>query len=128
MRELLLILVFTAISQMQLSAQSPEINPGTNLPATDALGRKLPSYRESGASKPGKYAALFYWTWHTDDHSSFSPVLNVTQILNQYPEAALDANHPAWRGITGGVFWWDEPLLGYYRTTDEWVLRKRLSC
>ncbi len=24
----------------------------------------------------------------------------------------------------GGVYWWDEPLFGYYRTTDEWVLRK----
>lgn len=124
MRELLLILVFTAISQLPWSAQSQEINPGTNLSATDALGRKLPSYRESGASKPGKYAALFYWTWHTDNHASFSPVLNITRILNQYPEAALDANHPAWRGITGGVFWWDEPLFGYYRTTDDWVLRK----
>ncbi|MBE0654031.1 MAG: hypothetical protein IH594_09545, partial [Bacteroidales bacterium] len=62
--------------------------------------------------------------WHTDFHATFSPVMNITQILEQYPEAAHDADHPAWNGVTGGAFWWDEPLFGYYRTTDEWVLRK----
>lgn len=97
---------------------------GNGLPATDALGRKLPTFEEVGSSRKDKLVGLFYWTWHTDANASFSPVLNITQILQQYPEAATDADHPAWQGISGGVFWWDEPLLGYYRTTDEWVLRK----
>jgi hypothetical protein len=67
---------------------------------------------------------MFYFTWHTDNLADFSPVMNITEILKQFPEAATDANHPAWKGITPGVFWWDEPLFGYYRTTDEWILRK----
>ncbi len=67
---------------------------------------------------------MFYWTWHSDGLADFSPVFNVTEILNKSPEAANDAAHPAWQGVWGGVFWWDEPLFGYYRTTDEWVLRK----
>ncbi len=50
--------------------------------------------------------------------------MNITEILKQYPEAATDKDHPAWQGISPGVFWWDEPLFGYYRTTDEWILRK----
>ena len=99
-------------------------NYGNGLPATDALGRKLPTWDEAGSQRKGKQVGLFYWTWHTDDVATFSPVLNITQILKQYPEAASNANHPAWQGITGGTFWWDEPLFGYYRTTDEWVLRK----
>jgi len=93
--------------------------------ATDALGRKTPTQKEVGPPRSGKYVGIFYWTWHTDGLADFSPVLNITQILQQYPQAETDLNHPAWQGIiNGGVFWWDEPLLGYYRTTDDWVLRK----
>ncbi|WP_423128735.1 T9SS type A sorting domain-containing protein [Gaoshiqia sp. Z1-71] len=99
-------------------------NGGNGLPATDALGRKLLMREEAGSLRKNKFVGLFYWTWHTDDMGGFSPVLNITEILERYPEAATDAGHPAWHGIVGGVFWWDEPLFGYYRTTDEWVLRK----
>lgn len=99
-------------------------NFGNGLPATDALGRRLPTFEEAGSSRKDKLVGLFYWTWHTDANATFSPVLNITQILQQYPEAANNADHPAWQGITSGVFWWDEPLFGYYRTTDEWVLRR----
>jgi hypothetical protein len=92
--------------------------------ASDALGRKTPTFSEAGPRRPGKYIAMFYWTWHCDGMADFTPVLNITEILHNWPEAASDAAHPAWQGIWGGIFWWDEPLFGYYRTTDEWVLRK----
>ncbi len=92
--------------------------------ATDGLGRKLPDQSDMGSSKSGKTIAMFYFTWHTDYHATFNPVLNITEILKQYPEAATDKDHPAWQGISPGVFWWDEPLFGYYRTTDDWILRK----
>jgi hypothetical protein len=92
--------------------------------ATDGLGRKLPEVNQTGSAKNEKYIGMFYWTWHTDGNAYFSPVMNITEILKQYPEAATDKDHPAWQGISPGVFWWDEPLFGYYRTTDEWILRK----
>ena len=92
--------------------------------ATDALGRRTPTQAEVGPPRDGKLVAMFYWTWHTDNLAEFSPVMNTSQILREHPEAADDPDHPAWKGIWGGVFWWDEPLFGYYRTTDEWVLRK----
>ena len=113
-------LLFIAV---HLLGQVAAPNYGNGLPATDALGRKLPFKSEAGNQR-NKLVALFYWTWHTDGNATFSPVLNITEILKQYPLAANDANHAAWMGISGGVFWWDEPLFGYYRTTDEWVLRK----
>ncbi len=123
MKNLVLILSSIVLSA-NLWSQFPGVNYGNGLPATDALGRKLPSCEEVGAQRTDKYVGLFYWTWHTDDIASFSPVMNITEILQQYPEAATDADHIAWQGLSGGVFWWDEPLFGYYRTTDEWVLRK----
>ena len=114
---LLLILIPNLFSQV-----TP--NYGNGLPATDALGRKLLTRGEAGAQRNNKFVGLFYWTWHTDGNADFSPVMNITEILKQYPDAASNANHPAWQGVTPGIFWWDEPLFGYYRTTDEWVLRK----
>ena len=104
-------------------AQDWQVN-SDNWTATDALGRTTPTADEVGPTRDGKYIAMFYWTWHTDGIAEFSPVMNVTEIITEHPDAADDANHPAWKGIWGGVFWWDEPLFGYYRTTDDWVLRK----
>ncbi len=123
MKKLSSVILFAFFCISELFAQVAG-NYGNGLPATDALGRKLPTFEEAGGSRKDKLVGMFYWTWHTDANASFSPVLNITQILQQYPDAETNAEHPAWQGITGGVFWWDEPLFGYYRTTDEWVLRK----
>ena len=35
-----------------------------------------------------------------------------------------DYHHPAWGTKQPGFFFWEQPLLGYYKTTDPWVLRK----
>ncbi len=92
--------------------------------ATDALGRSTPDASDAGPVRDGKYVGMFYWTWHTDGLAEFDPVMNLTDILAENPEAIDDFDHPAWQGIAPGVFFWDEPLFGYYRTTDEWILRK----
>ncbi|MEN8204137.1 MAG: polysaccharide deacetylase family protein [Bacteroidota bacterium] len=91
---------------------------------TDALGRTTPNWNETGITREGKYVGIFYHTWHTDGLAEFDPVLNLTEILEEHPDALDDYDHPAWQGIAPGVYFWDEPLFGYYRTTDEWVLRK----
>lgn len=93
--------------------------------ATDGLGRKLADSETCGQPREKKHIGMFYWTWHTDDLADFSPVMNITKIRKEQPGAMSDFHHPAWLNKPeGGVFWWDEPLFGYYRTTDEWVLRK----
>lgn len=40
-------------------------NYSANLPATDALGRKLPENKDVGDPRKDKFVGLFYWTWHT---------------------------------------------------------------
>ncbi|MDR2037679.1 MAG: hypothetical protein LBQ60_07125 [Bacteroidales bacterium] len=96
----------------------------SNLPATDALGRKLPGYDEVGPLKKDKYVAVFYWTWHQGNDDTTYQVKNITEIVRQYPEAMKDYHHPAWGTKQPGFFFWEQPLLGYYKTTDPWVLRK----
>lgn len=116
-------IIFFYLFPFVLQAQTNYVNPEF-WTATDALGRTTPTERQVGSSKNKKYVGIFYWTWHTDANADFSPVMNISRILKEHPEAAGDSNNPAWKGIYPGVFWWDEPLFGYYRTTDDWVLRK----
>jgi len=91
--------------------------------ATDALGRKVREYNSSDALKKDKYVAMFYWTWHQGIQDTTTHVKNITEIVRKYPEAMKDYNHLAW-GRKPGSFYWEQPLLGYYQTTDPWVLRK----
>lgn len=91
---------------------------------TDALGRKAPEYGETSPAREGKMVAMFYWTWHEGRSNPGWRVGNITKILAAHPEAADDASHPAWDIGEGNWYYWDEPLLGYYQTTDKWVLRK----
>ncbi len=90
--------------------------------ATDALGRKLRSYEEAGNRRKDKYVAMFYWSWHIYDLVPGSKVNNTTAILRANPEAIKSFDDPAW-GIPGR-YYWEEPLFGYYKTTDPWILRK----
>ncbi len=92
--------------------------------ATDALGRKVRSYDEAGEKRDNKFVAIFYWTWHQGNDDTTYQVKNITEIVRKYPEAMKDYDHPAWGTKKPGFFFWEQPLLGYYKTTDPWVLRK----
>ena len=89
--------------------------------ATDALGRTVGRYDRA---EKDKQVFMFYWTWHERYDAPGTEVKNNTEIIRQYPEAMQDANHPAWTKKATGNYFWGEPLFGYYRTTDTWVLRK----
>ena len=91
--------------------------------ATDALERKVSEYPETG-DRRNKYIAMFYWTWHQGKDDTTTTVKNITEIVRKNPVAMKDYNHPAWGKAKPGFFFWEQPLLGYYKTTDPWVLRK----
>ena len=89
---------------------------------TDGLDRVLPTADEVGENREGKYVGIFYHTWHSA--FAYRDVVNVTQLVEQYPDAIRDYNHPAWNGQTN--CFWNEPLWGYYNNgIDRWVLRKQ---
>ena len=89
--------------------------------ATDALGRELPTNAQTGDVREGKYVGLFYWSWHNDLASS--EPLNVNEFILEHPESQNDYNYPGWPK-TSTAYFWDEPLYGFYRTTDRWVIRR----
>ena len=102
-------------------ASQPLYRYTASLPATDGLGRKLPMATEVGDVRSDRFVGLFYWTWHTNFSSM--EAFDVTKFLAAHPDAINDYDDPAWRGEHATHFW-GEPLFGYYRDTDEWVLRK----
>ncbi len=117
------IIILLLVTNCSLSIYAQSINYGNGLPATDALGRSLATYKEAGQKKD-KYVAMFYWTWHQGEDDTTYQVKNISEIVRKYPEAMQDYHHPAWGSKRPGFFFWEQPLLGYYKTTDPWVLRK----
>ncbi len=89
---------------------------------TDGLGRVSLTNAEVGDPKENKTLAMFYWTWHAD--LGPAGAVNTTEFMKEYPDAKNDYNHPAWAG-TGHYCFWNEPIYGFYRTDDEWVLRRQ---
>lgn len=109
------------LARSQDAAPVPITN--SNETATDALGRTLPDYEEVGPPKPGRWVGVFYWLWHGKDR--WLPDYNVSEFLKTHPRfrhfefsPAGGPKHPTW--------YWGEPLFGYYRSTDAWVMRKHL--
>ncbi|MBQ3006328.1 MAG: hypothetical protein IJD78_02075 [Clostridia bacterium] len=102
---------------------SAKINPST-WAAVDGLGRTLSLNDTVGDKKEDKYVAMFYWTWHYPFVNDMEPI-TTGSVLDKYPEAVNDWEHPAWGGTSDGrPYFWDEPLYGFYTNTDEYVLRK----
>ena len=105
------------------SVSAANINPGS-WAAVDGLGRTVAGYEEVGDKDEDKFVGVFYWTWHLSQ-SSGKKAYNVTEIINQYPEARNDWNHRAWLNTSSGTpYFWDEPLFGYYVNSDKYVVRK----
>ena len=89
---------------------------------TDGLGRTSLTYADVGAPKDDKTVAMFYWTWHAD--LGGNEPLNITEFMKEHPDARVDYDHPAWP-TSGTAYFWNEPIYGYYKTNDTWVLRKQ---
>ncbi len=92
--------------------------------ATDMLGRKVASVEDVAARKKDKKVGVFYWTWH-EGHANRRPV-DVVDILDKYPAAEYRKDHPAW-GEGPFQCFWHEPLYGFYRNSDPYIIRKHAA-
>ncbi len=96
---------------------------------TDSLGRKALTNADVGDPRDDKILALFYWTWHASQGNANH--FNVQQFLDAEAARGVDiskiVNDYSYEGWPVGYYnhFWDEPIYGYYRTNDEWVLRRQ---
>ncbi len=91
---------------------------------TDGLGRTSLTYEDVGGVREDKTLAMFYWTWHIDNLADSDPV-NVQELSEKYPDAMNDYDHVLWNSYPENCFYWNEPIYGYYRSNDTWVLRRQ---
>ena len=85
----------------------------------DGLGRT----GSTNVSKSNKVrlVGMFYWTWHLENDGA-GP-FNISDIIEAYPDAKNNFYHSVWK--TERYHWWNEPIYGYYKENDDYVLRKQ---
>ncbi len=83
--------------------------------ATDALGRSLPGYKECGPPRKDRFVGIFYFTW-LGEHSTSGP-WNLSDILAGNPK------EPKY-GPEHHFHHWGQSELGYYVSSDPYVIRK----
>jgi hypothetical protein len=89
--------------------------------ATDALGRKVPTFPEVPPPRADRTVGIFYFLWH-GAHVRGGP-FDVTKILAQDPQALKKPDSRLW-GPSHAMHHWGESIFGYYVTDDAGVLRK----
>lgn len=116
---LLFTLLFGALFPNAKKECRVEARVNGSLAATDALGRQIVS---AGESK--KKVGVFYFLWN-GEHNTAGPY-DITKITEQNPDAFR--SEKAWIAAGGGgmgeFHFWSEPLFGYYRQADQWVVRR----
>lgn len=119
MSELNRILIWTAAGALlgspALGAEAFRDTFSDTWVATDALGRTLPGYAECGPPREGRCVGIFYFLW-LGEHGTEGPY-DITQRL------AANPTNPVW-GPEGAYHHWGESELGYYLSSDEYVIRK----
>ena len=113
--------VLASLTITSLAASEPTSITGTPWPATDALGRRLPTSTQVGTPRPDRFVGIFYFLW-LGDRFQYGP-FDVNTILAEDPDALNKSDSPAW-GSRGQYHFWGEPLFGYYNTRDPWILRR----
>lgn len=100
------------ITQKQLANTFRNLNVD-NWVATDALGRKLPTFEECGPVKKDRFVGMFYFMTHVNPGGK-GP-FDVTKIMKANPE------NPQWGD---GSHFWGEPETGYYLSYEKWMIRR----
>ncbi|MBO4327750.1 MAG: hypothetical protein J5950_10805 [Clostridia bacterium] len=72
-----------------------------------------------------RYVGIFYFIWLGTENDANDTPRNISAIIGQYGTAAKDM--PELWAQTYKTFFFAEPLYGYYRSKDEWVIRKHME-
>lgn len=102
-------------AKRHIQAAVPIAGPDT-WGAVDGMGRVLPDYRQVGPVKKNKTAAIFYFI---NRSAPGHAILNNDLMLQKHPHKVI--------GPLYSTHWWAEPLFGYYRSSDPFVLREHAA-
>lgn len=90
--------------------------------AVDDMGRSVADYEEVGPVKSGQHeTGILYWDWFSATAQTARATI-ISEVIEAYPEERENYSSPAWD--TSAVYYWSEPLLGFYNSYDYWVYRR----
>lgn len=89
------------------------------LTGTDDVGRVLPDSSATKTVRQDRYVGLFYFLW-LGEHGD-NGIFDNTKIVAEHSDAS--SNEDVW-GDVNDMHFFTEPLYGYYKSSDEWVMRK----
>ena len=95
--------------------------------AMDDLGRVLPNDNETSDVRKDRKVGIFYFLW-IGEHGTDGPY-DISAIVKAHPRAIESEEnwYAAGGGPRGNHHFWGKPLFGYYRSSDDWVMRKHLQ-
>jgi len=92
----------------------------------DDLGRVVATDGDAPAPRD-RQVGIFYFLWQ-GMHGTAGPYDNYKIVL-EHPEAIESERNwiKSGGGAQGAHHFWGEPMFGYYRSSDTWVMRKHLQ-
>ncbi|WP_337176404.1 hypothetical protein [Paludisphaera sp.] len=113
--------LLAALALASVAIPSPADEPAWDVMAdtwvaTDGLGRAVPGAAEVGPPRAGRTVGIFYFLWSEGQN----PVYDLTKLV------AANPDDPKF-GPPGAFHHWGEPLFGYYRDDDPYVIRKHVQ-
>ena len=106
----------------------------TQLAGTDGVGRKMTT--RSG-DQAGKYVGIFYFMWL--GQGGHQQICDISKLLESNPSLMYDTQrNPLWvlpgsQYYDGSIspqnmfHYFEEPLYGYYKSSDRWVIKRHLE-
>ena len=116
---LVLTVLFAQVSSVGNSNNANKLSV-TYITGTDALGRKIKPVADF---REDRFVGIFYFAWHNSDQHK---VFDVTKILRENPDDlwSMDPKNPI---APRATYYFNEPLYGYYSSSDPYVIRKHIE-
>lgn len=100
-------------------------NTINRLSATDDFGRSV-DYIDGYKTDKDRYVGLFYFAWLGQHGGEMNGIYDITKLLDEDPVALWNTAGTSASPV-GKYHFWGEPLYGYYRSDDPWVIRKQVE-
>ena len=103
-----------------------------SLSATDKLGREIAPMGYLKTDRE-RFVGLFYWMWISNTNYYYHNIFDCTKLMSTEEGAAafwnIDPSNAAYQQLSqiGAFHFTNEPLYGYYNSSDPWVITRHME-
>lgn len=103
-----------------------------SLSATDKFGREIAPMGYLKTDRE-RFVGLFYWMWISNTNYYYHNIFDCTKLMSTEEGAAafwnIDPSNAAYQQLSqiGAFHFTNEPLYGYYNSSDAWVITRHME-